>query len=291
MKTMAFVAPLLLGSLTIGPPDPGKPVILKDAGIRQNLNAQVPLDLHFRDESGRSVTFGECCAGKTTVLVMAYYRCPMLCTQVLNGVVDCLRGVPFNAGKEFEVVVVSFDPREQPALARAKKAAYVEAYGRPGAEEGWHFLTGEREQIDELCRAVGFGYQYDVKRDQFAHASGIMILTPGGRVSRYLLGIGGTTAGSPYGPRDLRLALVEASEEKIGSPWDGVLLFCYVYDPEKGNYRFAINAVRTAGAVTVLLLGGALGLAWWREWRKRGKGLTTEAQRAQRRTTTERKEA
>src|SRR5262249_5353897 len=157
------------------------------------------------------------------ILVLAYYRCPMLCNQVLNGLVDGLRGVRFDPGEEFQVVTVSFDAREKPELAAAKKASYVESYGRPTAAGGWHFLTGAQESIDRLTQAVGFRYVYDQKQDQFAHASGIMLLTPQGKIARYFYGI-------RYPSRDLRLALVEASQGKIGSPVDQVLLFCYHYD-------------------------------------------------------------
>jgi protein SCO1/2 len=252
------------------PPGPG------EVGITQRLGAQVPLDLTFRDEDGHTVRLGDCCGGKPTVLVLAYFRCPMLCTQVLNGLTDALRGVKFTIGKEFNVVTVSFDAREGPALARAKKASYVEDYGRPGAAAGWHFLTGEQESIDELARAVGFRYQYDPKKDQFAHGSGIMVLTPQGRVARYFYGIRHT-------PRDLRLGLVEASHNKIGSPADQILLLCYQYDPHGGKYTpVAMNLVRLGGVVTLLVLASTVGLYWWREWRRgrtgRGAPLVDAAQ-------------
>jgi protein SCO1/2 len=238
------------------------PPILREVKLEQRLDNQVPLGLTFRAEDGRPVTLGECVEGKPTVLVLAYYRCPRLCTQVLNGLVKGLRGVPFSAGREFNVVVVSFDDREKPELAAAKKAAYVEDYGRPGAEAGWHFLTGEQVPILRLANAVGFQFRYDPKHDQFAHPSCVTLLTPTGKVSRYFLGL-------DYRPLDLRLGLVEASENKIGSPVDQVILFCYHYDPETGKYTaVAMNLVRAGGAVTVLVMATALGLAWRRDWRK-----------------------
>lgn len=238
------------------------PAILQEVGIDQHLDAQVPMDLPFRDEHGQEITLRQCLDGKPAVLVMAYYRCPMLCTQVLNGLVEAMRKIPFDVGDEFRVITVSFDDRETPDLAAAKKATYVESYGRPGAEGGWHFLTGERGPISVLADAVGFRFRYDKRQDQFAHASGVILLTPAGRVSRYFYGI-------EYSPRDLRLGLVEASAGRIGSPVDRVLLFCFHYDSSVGKYTPAVmNVVRLAGAVTLLALAGALGLAWGREWRR-----------------------
>ncbi len=230
--------------------------------LRQKLNAQVPLDLEFRDENGRAVTLADCTSGKTTILVLAYFRCPRLCTQVLNDLVRGLRGVPWNVGDEFNVLTVSFDDRETPELAAAKKKFYVEEYGRPGAERGWHFLTGQQQPILRLANAVGFQFRYDPKFDQFAHPSCIMILTPAGKVARYFLGLQDKTF-----PRDLRLGLVEASEHKIGTPViDRVTLFCLRYDPETGKYTMtALNLVRAAGVLTVIVLGAVLFLAWRRE--------------------------
>ena len=248
----------------------GLPEALRDVGIDQRLNEPVPLDLCFHDELGRPVRLGAYFGVKPVVLVLAYYRCPMLCTQVLNGLLDCLRGLPFDIGDEFNVVTVSFDARETPPLAAAKKASYVDAYGRPGAATGWHFLTGGQGEIDRLTQAVGFRYKYDPKFDQFIHASGIMVLTPRGKLARYFYGVGGNTAYSPYRSRDLRMALVEASEDRIGSPIvNQVLLFCYHYDPDAGKYTpAAMNLVRLAGIVTVTVLAVLLGRAWRREARK-----------------------
>jgi protein SCO1/2 len=225
------------------------PPVLRDVGFDQRLDAQVPLDLVFRDEAGRDVTLGEYFNGKPVILVLAYYRCPMLCTEVLNGLVRALLDIKFDIGKEFDVLTVSFDPREGPELAAAKKKTYLERYGRPGAEAGWHFLTGQQEPITRLTEAVGFRYTYDPRNDQFAHASGIMVLTPTGKISRYFYDIN-------YSPRDLRLGLVEASENKIGSPVDHVLLFCFHYDPVEGRYGPVImNFVRLGGVLTMLAIG------------------------------------
>jgi protein SCO1/2 len=238
------------------------PASLPKIGLDQRLNAQVTPDLEFRDEAGRAVRLGAYFRGKPVILVLAYYRCPMLCNQVLNGLLDGLRKVSLNAGDDFEVVVVSFDARETPGLAAAKKAVHVEAYGRPGAEHGWHFLTGEQPAIDALTGAVGFRYAYDAKLDQFAHASGIMVLTPEGKISRYFYGI-------RYPPRGLQLGLVEASAAKIGTPADRVLLLCYEYDPATGQYTPAVmKLVRLGGVLTLLGLGAFLMLARRYERRK-----------------------
>jgi protein SCO1/2 len=243
--------------------------ILEKVKIEHKLDAPVPLDLAFRDELGDTAALGKYFHGQPVILVLAYYRCPMLCNQVLNGVVDGLRGISFDAGKEFQVVVVSFDAREQPALAAAKKATYVEHYGRPDSEDGWHFLTGDQPAIDRLTQAVGFPYIYDPARDQFAHDSGIMVLTPEGHVSRYLYGI-------DYPTRDLRLALVEASARRIASPIDHVMLLCFHYDPASGRYSASVLAmVRVAGALTVLILGTFLIRAWRRERIVSERGLLT----------------
>ncbi len=246
----------------------GPPPITREVGIEQHLDAQVPLDLVFRDEAGKDVRLGDMVNGKPTVLVLAYYRCPMLCTQVLNGVLDAARHMSFDLGDEYNIVTVSFDAREQPGLAAAKKATYLAQYDRPGApaEAGWHFLTGEQGSIDRLADAVGFRFKYDAKQDQFAHGSGIMVLTPQGKVSRYFYGI-------QYPPRDLRLSLVEASANHIGTPVDQVLLLCYHYDPGTGRYTpVVMNLVRLGGVVTVLLLGGFIGVSLWRGRRKAVSG-------------------
>lgn len=231
----------------------GVPPMLRDVGIDQRLNQQAPLDLVFRDESGRTVALRDYFGQRPVILSLVYYNCPMLCTLVLNGLLRSMRALPLNAGQEYDVVTVSFDPRETPALAAAKKQAYVERYGRAGAAQGWHFLTGDEPAIQQLTRAVGFRYKFDPATGQFAHASGIMVLTPQGRLARYFYGV-------EYSTRDIRLALVEASANKIGTPADQVLLFCFHYDPATGKYGFAImNALRAAGLATML---GLVALVW-----------------------------
>jgi len=219
--------------------------ILKEVGLDQKLNAQVPLDLTFTDENGHDVTLGSLMGTRPVVLALVYYECPMLCTEVLNGLVASAETLSFDAGKQFDIIAVSFDPGETASLAAQKKAMYVKRYGRPGAEAGMHFLTGRQQAIEALTSAVGFRYKYDPTTDQFAHVATLTILTPQGRVSRYLEGI-------EYAPRDLKLALVEATNGQIGTAVDRALLFCYHYDPETGKYGLAImNLVRLGGIAVV----------------------------------------
>lgn len=253
MNSLLFIALTLGNPPTVEPGASGLPAAVNpdavaDLGFDQRLNAAVPLDLSFRDEDGRRVTLRECVGGKPTVLVLAYYRCPQLCNLVLNGLLDGLRGVSYAPGEEFSVVTVSFDPRETPEMAAAKKAAYVDAYGRPGSGT-WRFLTGDAAEIDAVATAVGFRYSFDAKNDRYNHASGIVVLTPDGTVSRYLFGL-------RYSPRDLKLALLDASAGKVGSPVDQFLLYCFQYDHVNGRYAFAVlNLMRAAGAVTIVGLG------------------------------------
>jgi protein SCO1/2 len=248
----------------------GLPADLEGVGFDQNLGAQVPLDLVFRDESGAEVQLGQYFGERPVLLVLSYYECPMLCTLVLNGVASALKAVPFDPGQDFEIVTVSFDPGEKPPLAAKKKANYVAEYGRAGAETAWHFLTGDEPSIQALTSAVGFRYRYDPKSDQYAHAAGIMVLTPGGQISRYLFGI-------EYAPKDIRLALVEASAGKIGSFVDQVLLFCYHYDPETGTYgAAAINGIRAGGVLTLVGIGLFMFLSWRRDQRARRGGAGTD---------------
>jgi protein SCO1/2 len=240
----------------------GLPEPLRKVGIDQLLNQQVPLELKFRDESGREVALREYFRGKPVVLSLVYYHCPMLCTMTLDGLVRSLRAVPLGIYQDFEVVTVSFDPREKPPLAAESKAAILGRYKRPGAENGWHFLTGEEASIRPLVDSVGFHYTYDEKTGQFAHAAAIMILTPEGKIARYLYGV-------EYAPRDLRLALVEASTGKIGSPVDQALLYCFHYDPSFGKYSLAVmNVIRVLGGATVVLLGGFMLFMFRRDRRK-----------------------
>jgi len=228
-------------------PQGGTPDVLRDVKIEQRLGAQVPLDLSFRDEAGRGVRLEEYFRrGKPVVLTLVYYECPMLCNQILNGLVGTLDAVSFTPGEEFEIVTVSFDPRETPELAARKKETYVKRYRREGAAGGWHFLTGDEAQVRRLAEAVGFGYVWDERSQQFAHSSAIMVATPEGRLSHYFYGI-------DYDPRALRLALVESSSSKVGSPVDQLVLYCYHYDPTTGKYGPVImNIMRLAGILTVI---------------------------------------
>ena len=246
---------------TAVPPAGQMPELLQEVGLDQKLNTQVPLNLRFKDEDGRVVTLGDYFGKRPVILTLNYFECPMLCTEVLNGLVSALGVMNFSVGKEFDVVTVSFDPRDTPERARQKKAAYLGRYKRPGSESGWHFLTGSDHEIAALTRAVGFRYAYNAKAGQFAHASGVMVATPEGRLSHYFYGI-------EYGPRDLRLALVEASDHKIGTAVDQVLLACFHYDPSSGRYSMAVmTAVRAAGLAMVVLIAGAIVLMRRRERR------------------------
>jgi protein SCO1 len=238
------------------------PAGLRDVGFDQRLDELVPLDLTFRDEEGQEVRLGDLGQGRPILLSLAYYECPMLCTLVLNGMTSSLSAITLDPGTDFEVVVVSFDAREGAALAKEKRQVYVDRYGRPGTEHGWHFLTGTEEQIGALTAAVGFRYRYDAAADQFAHPSGIVLLTPEGRISRYLFG-------TDFVPRDLRLGLLESSAGKIGTITDAVMLFCYHYDPATGRYTVAVrNLLRAAGLLTVVTLGVVLTAAYRRDSRR-----------------------
>jgi len=238
-----------------GLPDP-----LKRSGIEQRLGEQLPLDAEFKDENGNLVKLGSFFNnGRPVIIAFVYYECPMLCNQVLNGLTGSLKGINFDAGKEFDVVAISFDAKEndKAGLASDKKASYMERYGRPGTEKGWHFLTGSEESIQRATSAAGFSFEWDEKSGQFAHASAVMIATPEGKLSRYLYGI-------DYAPKDLKLGLMESAESKVGSPVDQLLLYCFHYDPSTGKYGLAIlNFVRLGGVMTLLGLG-AMGFVFWR---------------------------
>jgi protein SCO1/2 len=225
-----------------------RPAILRAVGIEQKMGAQVPLDLPFSDDAGRPVTLRQY-SGKPIILALVYYQCPSLCNMVLSGLLRSLKELRLSAGRDFEIVAVSFDPRETAEMAAAKKATYVKSYARTDADRGWHFLTGPEPSSKGLADAVGFHYVYDSVTNQYAHGSAIMLLTPEGRVTRYFYGI-------EYPERDLRLGLVEASNHRIGSPIDQVMLFCFHYDPSNGKYGMAImNVLRLGGILTVGVLG------------------------------------
>jgi protein SCO1/2 len=231
----------------------GLPTALRDVGIEQKLDHQLPLDLVFHDETGQSVKLGQYFGQKPVLLAFVYYDCPMLCTQVLNGMLESFRVLPFQMGKDYDVVTISFDPRETPQLAESKKKVYVgylPAKMHADVNAGWHFLTGDAENIKQITEAVGFKYHYDEATKQFAHASGIMIATPQGKLARYYYGIS-------YPARDLRLGIIESAQNKIGSPVDQLLLYCYHYDPATGKYGAAVmNIVRAGGVLTMLAMLG-----------------------------------
>jgi protein SCO1/2 len=223
---------------------------LDKVGFDQNLDAQVPLDLAFRDETGRAVALGDYFRGKPVVLALVYYRCPMLCGEELKGLARGLKPLPLEVGRDFEVVTVSIDPTETPELAAGKKASVLEFYGRPEAARGWHFLTGDQASISALARTVGFRYTYNESLKQYMHAAGLAVATPTGRLARYFYGI-------EFSPKDLQFGLIEASKGKIGSPISRLLLLCYHYDPSTGRYSLAIvNLLRFFGSATALGLAG-----------------------------------
>ncbi len=254
--------PLLVALLAMAVPGRAQgpvPAPLRGVAFDQRLGEAVPGAAAFRDEAGEAVRLADYLGRRPVVLALVYYDCPMLCTLVLKGLASGLKVLDLKPGEDFEVLAVSFAPEETPAMARAAEAAYLPRYGRAGAEAAWHFLTGEAEAIRALTEAVGFRYTFDPETGQYAHAAGLVVLTPEGRVGRYLYGI-------EYAPRDLRLALVEASEGRIGSLVDQLLLFCFHYDPATGKYSAAVlNLVRLAGAATVLILALAIAAAWRRD--------------------------
>jgi protein SCO1/2 len=256
---LVIVAPPARAQMTGAPTvgfkrDPGLPSStipgpLREIGFDQNIDQTIPLDTVLRDETGRTVRVGNYFGSRPVVLLFAYYDCPMLCTQVINGLSSALGVLSLDPGKDFEIVTVSFDPRDTPATASAKKTVYLERYTKPGAAAAWHFLTGDQGAIDRLTKAAGFRYVWDRETKQFAHPTGVIVLTPDGRLARYLFGI-------EYGPRDLRFAIVEASAGRVGNAVDSLLLYCYHYDPMTGRYGLVVmRALRLAGAGTVLALG------------------------------------
>jgi protein SCO1/2 len=264
-KVAAFVALLMSSVLTLSAqvssygdkatgPGNDKPSVLSKVGITQKLDQQLPLGLNFADETGKTVQLGSYFGKHPAILALVYFQCPMLCSEELNGLTSALRMVHLTPGKDFDVVVVSIDPTEGPALASAKKASYVKRYGQPQTADGWHFLTGKQAEIDALTQAVGFGYTKipgpDGKLDQFAHASAIQIVTPQGKLAQYYMGV-------EYSPKDLLLGLVEASSNKIGSPVANILTYCYHYDPATNSHSLIVARVmQLGGLVTLLSLGG-----------------------------------
>ncbi len=259
MFAVALLAASAWGQMNNGvmsPPANTRPPRLENVGIEQHLDAQVPADLTFRDDTGKAVKLGDYYGHKPLILNLVYYNCTMLCGEALAGLASAMRLVKFDVGNEFDVVTVSFDPRETPEMAAAKKKDYVGRYGRANAAAGWHFLTGQADSINALTKAVGFHYQFDPKSNQYAHATAILVLTPQGRISRYFYGV-------DFPPKDLRMGLVEASQGKIGNAVDAVLLYCYHYDPETGKYGAMVaNILRLAAGATILLLGGLLFILW-----------------------------
>ncbi len=245
----------------MGKPASAVPRQLAQVGFDQRLDAQLPPDATFRDETGRTVRLGDYFGSRPLVVGFVYFQCKMLCSQVLIDAASALRMLQFDAGRDFDVLGISFDTRDTPQEASEKKATVLERYKRPGTENGWHFLTGDERNVRRVTDAAGFRFSFDQATNQFAHASGVLVLTPNGRISRVFYGL-------EYSPRELRLALVEASAGKVGNPVDELLLYCYHYDPATGKYGLVVmNLIRLGGAVTVLALGTVL-LVMWRRDRK-----------------------
>lgn len=243
----------------------GLPKVLKEVGIEQKLGNQLPLDAQFTDAEGKTVKLGDYFNnGKPVILALVYFECPMLCNEVLNGLTGSLKGIAFDAGTEFDVVAISFDAREngKSELVRNKKDAYVARYGRPQTADGWHFLTGEQSEIDKVTEAVGFNYRWDEESNQFAHAGGVMVATPEGKLSRYFYGI-------DYAPKDLKFGIMDSAESKVGNPAEQLMLYCYHYDPSTGKYGLAImNIIRLGGVITIFGMVGMF-LIFWRYSKKR----------------------
>jgi len=242
--------------------------LFQRVGFDQKLAANLPLDLPFRDSQGRWVHLNDYFGRRPVLLVLGYYQCPNLCDQVWRGLLESLQRLELDVGRDFELLAVSIDPQEGPELARSKRAAYLDAYVRPGTQAGWHFLTGEEKSIRHLADAVGFRYVYDPERDQYAHAAGLVVSTPDGHISRYLYGV-------RYASTDLHLALQESSAGRIGSVVDRLLLLCYQYDPANGRYGLLImNLLRAAAAITLAALLGFVLLSRLRERRREARRET-----------------
>jgi len=257
------------GDKQAGQPNDHPPSILKGVGIAQHLNTQLPLNLTFTDDAGKPVALASYFGKKPAILALVYYQCPMLCSEELNGLTGALQMVNFVPGKDFSVIVVSIDPTEGTDLAAAKKRSYLKRYGHPETASGWHFMTGTQENIDALTKAVGFGYVKipgpDGRLTQFAHASSIQIVTPEGKLAQYYMGV-------EYSPKDLRLGLVEASANRIGSPVDNILTYCYHYDPTANKHTLIIaRVVQLGGLVTVFSLGGFMLAMFRKDARKNGQ--------------------
>ena len=260
MKTLVIVS-VLMASAAAAANQPQLPAKLRDIGIDQHLGGQLPLDAQFRNENGATVRLGSFFHGKPVVLALVYYECPMLCNRIMAGIAAGLRPLRLRAGQDFEVVAVSINPRETPAEAAAKRDLFSAEYSGKRGSPGWHFLVGAPDSIAAVANAVGFHYRWDPESKMYIHASGIMIATAGGVLSRYFYGV-------QYVPKDLKLGLIESAGGTIGSPVDKVLLFCYHYDPATGKYgAVVINVLRLAGGLTVVVLAGALLLLWRREAR------------------------
>ena len=238
----------------------GLPPALKQIGIEQKLGSQLPLDTEFKDEAGNIVKLGSYFnSGRPVIVAFVYYECPMLCNQVLNGLTGSLKGMSFDAGREFDVVAISFDAREfdKPELAKNKKTGYMDRYNRPGTEKGWHFLTGSQASIDAAASAAGFSYKWDEKSNQFAHAAAVIVATPEGKLSRYFFGI-------DYSPRELKFGLMESADSKVGSAAEQLILYCYHYDPATGKYGLAVLRVMRLAGIATLFGMGAMGFVFWR---------------------------
>jgi protein SCO1/2 len=265
--TSAYVLGQAAPKGEIGDTSSSQPAILQKVGIDQRLNQPVPLDLNFLDENGQTVKLRDYFGQKPVVLSLVYYQCPMLCSQVLNGLTSSFNVLSFNAGREFNVITVSFDPRDTPAAANETKQRVLKRYRRPGSEQGWHFLTGKKDQIDALAQAVGFRHAWDPEIQQYAHASGIMLLTADGHVAQYYYGI-------EYAPRDLKLGIVQTSKGKVGGLVEQVLLYCYHYDPARGKYGAAVfNILRVSALATMLALGGFMFIMFRRDAAAKQRGL------------------
>lgn len=276
--SVALVTPLLSGQVSsyadkqMGPSNDKPPSILNEVGISQRLNAQLPLSLAFVDDAGKPIHLADYFGKRPAILALVYYRCPMLCSEELDGLTSALQMVNFVPGKDFNVIVASIDPNEGPDLAAAKKRSYLKRYGHPETANGWHFLTGTQANIDALTETVGFKY---VKipvpgsdQMQYAHASSIQIVTPEGKLAQYYMGV-------EYSPKDMLLGLNEASSNRIGSPVDNILTYCYHYDPQTNTHSLIVaRVVQMGGFLTVLLLGGFMFLMFRRDHRQDRQSAT-----------------